>query len=163
MSYVKQNRDTSTGSALGDLVRKVMLTDITKGLSVTLRHVFEKRMTYQYPEKKRPVAERWRGMHQFMMNDDGRELCVACGMCSAVCPADAIKIHPGEREDGSRYPKEYSIEVARCIYCGYCEEVCPFYAIVLTTNYNTIEEKKEKLVYSKDDLIHPKWEREGAK
>ncbi len=84
-------------------------------------------------------------------------------MCSAVCPADAIVVQPGEREDGTRYPRVYDIHVARCIYCGYCEEVCPYSAIVLTTNYNTVEITKDRLVYDKQDLINPKWEKEGDK
>lgn len=162
MAFVKQNRETGTGSAVGDLIRTIFLVDLVKGLSLTLKHVFQRRITYQYPEQKRPVSDRWRGMHQFMVDDAGRELCVACGMCSAVCPADAIVAQPGEREDGSRYPAVYEVHVARCIYCGYCEEVCPYGAIVLTPHYNTTEKEKERLIYTKPDLIHPKWEREGA-
>ena len=161
MAYVKQNRDTSTGSAAGDLLRKVFLLEIFKGLGVTLKHTLQKRVTIQYPEQERPVSDRWRGMHQFMVDDEGKELCVACGMCSAVCPADAIVVKPGEREDGSRYPEVYDIHVARCIYCGYCEEVCPYGAIVLTPNYHTLEATRDQLVYTKENLIHPKWEKEG--
>ena len=163
MPYVKQNRDTSTGSAVGDLIRSVFLTDIIKGLGVTLKHVFKKPVTYQYPEQLRPISDRWRGMHQFMVNENGRELCVACGMCSAVCPSEAIIVEPGEREDGSRFPARYEVLVARCIYCGFCEEVCPYGAIVLTPNYHTTELTREKMVYSKQELITPKWEREDEK
>ena len=163
MAFVKQNRDTSTGSKVGDFVRTVLLTDIFKGMGVTLKHMFQKRITYQYPEQLRPVSDRWRGMHQFMVDENRRELCVACGMCSAVCPADAIVAKPGERPDGTRYPEVYEISVARCIYCGYCEEVCPYGAIVLTPHYNTSEKEKASLVYTKENLIHPKWEREGEK
>jgi NADH-quinone oxidoreductase chain I len=155
------NRETSTGSKVGDVVRTVFLTDILKGLGVTLKHMLKKPVTYQYPENPRPISDRWRGMHQFMVDDAGRELCVACGMCSAVCPSEAIMIEPGEREDHSRYPAVYEIEVARCIYCGYCQEVCPYSAIVLTTNFHTTELTRDKLVYDKQDLIVPKWEREG--
>lgn len=163
MAFVKMNRDTSTGSALGDLARSVFLVDLFKGMGVTFKHILKKPITYQYPEKTRPISDRWRGMHQFMVDEQGRELCVACGMCSAVCPANAINLEPGERDDGTRYPAVYEVLVARCIYCGYCQEVCPYGAIVLTPHFDTREPTREELIYSKEELIHPKWEKEENK
>ena len=148
---------------MGDAVRGMFLTDILGGMKITLRHLLTKKITVQYPEQRRPVAPRWRGMHQFMLDDNGRELCVACGMCAGVCPSQCIDVLPGEREDGTRYPERYSINVARCVYCGFCQEVCPYFAIKLTTHYETKEPSRDKLVYNKQDLITPKWEREGEK
>ena len=132
---------------------KIFLTDLMAGLSVTLRYAFKKPVTYQYPEVKRPISDRYRGRHRLVCNDDDSVRCVACGLCAAICPARCIYIEPGETPEGLRFPQVYEIEVGRCIYCGYCEQVCPFDAVVLTQEHELATLDKRVLLYEKNDLL----------
>jgi len=133
--------------------RKVLLVDLLQGLALTLKYAFTKPITYQYPEKRRPLAPLYRGRHRLTVHEDGTLKCVACGLCAAVCPSRCIYIEPGEREDGERFPQVYEIEVTRCVFCGFCQEVCPFDAIVLTEEYELATTHKAALLYDKDALI----------
>ena len=141
------------------ILQKIFLTDLFTGLSVTLKYMLKKPVTFQYPEKLRPIAPRYRGRHRLARNEDGSIKCVACGLCAAVCPSRCIYIEPGEAPNGLRYPQVYEIEIGRCIYCGYCAEVCPFDAIKLTQEYELATTDKRELLYDKDVLLEP---RDGA-
>lgn len=126
---------------------KVFLTDLITGLLTTGKYFFKKPVTYQYPEVRRPIGPRYRGRHRLVTNDDGSLLCVACGLCAAVCPSHCIYIEPGELPDGTRWPEVYEIETGRCVYCGFCVEVCPFDAVVLTQEHELAVLDKRELLY----------------
>ncbi len=138
-----------------------MLTEIFKGLSITLRELFKPPVTIQYPEVKRPVRQRFRGRHELRRYADGLERCIGCALCAAACPADAIYVEPAENTDteryspGERYAKTYEINMLRCIFCGYCEDACPTDAIVLTDAYELSADNRRDLIYTKDMLIVP--------
>ena len=106
-----------------------MIIPLLKGLSLTLKRFFSKPITISYPEKRKPIPERWRGMHYFNKNEKGETTCVACGLCVAICPSHCIYLEIGEREEGKRYPIKYEIDALRCIFCGFCQEACPVNAI----------------------------------
>ena len=138
-----------------------MLTEIFKGMSITLRELFKPPVTIQYPEIKRPVRQRFRGRHELRRYADGLERCIGCALCAAACPADAIYVEPAENTDteryspGERYAKTYEINMLRCIFCGYCEDACPTDAIVLTDVYELSADNRRDLIYTKDMLILP--------
>ena len=109
-----------------------------KGFGVTFRHIFQKPITQQYPEFKRPVYPRFRGRHRLHLHENGLEKCVGCSLCAAACPADCIRVVAAENtaehrvSAGERYARIYEINLSRCIFCGYCELACPFDAITLS-------------------------------
>jgi NADH-quinone oxidoreductase subunit I len=132
-----------------------------KGLLTTLKSMFQKPVTIQYPEEKRPVRARFRGRHVLHRYDNGLEKCIGCALCAAACPADAIFVEASENTDekryspGERYASTYEINMLRCIYCGYCEDACPTEAITLGDQYEmTFTERKEAL-YTKEHLLEP--------
>ena len=97
-----------------------------KGMALTFKHLIDPhKVTVQYPEQRDPLSPRWRGTHRMLTREDGKSKCVACGLCPTVCPANCIKLVPGEDEQGNRYPLVFEIDEFRCIFCGYCQEVCP--------------------------------------
>ena len=108
-----------------------------KGMALTFRHMGRKEFTMQYPEERSvddkrgtwTISPRWRGTHRMLTDEQGRAKCVACGLCPQICPANCIKLVPGEDEAGNRYPLIYEIDEFRCVFCGYCQEVCPEEAI----------------------------------
>jgi len=118
-----------------------------------LLHTVQKRVTVQYPEEKRYLPPRWRGRIILSRDPDGEERCVACYLCSAVCPVDCIALQATETEDGRRYPEWFRINFSRCIFCGLCEEACPTLAIQLTPDFEMGEYRRENLVYEKGDLL----------
>lgn len=126
---------------------------LVKGLLVTLKAFFSPPVTIRYPEHKREVAGRWRGIHYFERTDDGDTRCVACGLCVAICPSRCIRLVAVEREDGSRYPEAYEINTVRCIYCGMCAEACPVDAIKLGRDYEFVGYRREGLLLNKDELL----------
>ena len=102
----------------------------SRGLTHTLKHMLNpEKVTTQYPEEKESISKRWRGTHRMLTTEDGKAKCVGCGLCPSVCPANCIKLVPGEDEEGNRYPLVFEIDEFRCIFCGYCQEVCPEEAI----------------------------------
>ncbi|HVN53072.1 MAG TPA: NADH-quinone oxidoreductase subunit NuoI [Anaerolineaceae bacterium] len=133
-----------------------------KGLFETLRSfLFEKPVTIQYPEEKRPVRTRFRGRHVLKRYDNGLEKCIGCALCAAACPSDAIFVEAAENTDeeryspGERYASTYEINMIRCIFCGYCEDACPTEAIILGDNYELSFTTRESSIYTKEMLIEP--------
>jgi NADH-quinone oxidoreductase subunit I len=130
-----------------------MILPLLKGLWLTLRRIFSKPITYQYPEQKYKVPPRWRGIHYFRKNDAGETACVACGLCVAVCPNRCITLEIGERFDGTRFPLKYEIDPWRCIYCGFCQDACPVNAIRLGSDYEQAHYRKEDYLLDMKTLL----------
>ncbi|HZU87499.1 MAG TPA: NADH-quinone oxidoreductase subunit NuoI [Anaerolineaceae bacterium] len=132
-----------------------------KGLFTTLKMLFTKPVTIQYPEQKRQVRERFKGRHVLKRYDNGLEKCIGCSLCAAACPADAIFVEASENTDekrfspGERYASTYEINMLRCIYCGYCEDACPTEAIVLGDNYELSFTDRHDAIYTKERLLEP--------
>lgn len=126
-----------------------------RGFWVTLKHVFKKPVTLDYPRKKKPMAPRYRGRHYLERYDDGTERCVCCGLCAAACPADAIYMEPEETEKGERKAKLYEINLLRCIFCGFCEEACPEEAIFLGQDYEFSSDSRNDFLWTKEDMLVP--------
>ncbi len=129
-----------------------------KGMALTLKHLFEKKWTMQYPEQTAErdwtLSGRWRGTHRMAVKEDGTAKCVACGLCPQVCPANCIKLIPGEDAKGNRYPLVYEIDEFRCVFCGYCQEVCPEEAIHVGVHYENAEYSRDGFVYDLERLMH---------
>ncbi len=128
---------------------------LLKGLFYTLKQLFTKPITIEYPTKKREVSKRWRGLHRLKTDDKGKLKCVACGLCAAICPSDAIKVCPYEEEGGERYPKEFIIDEIRCIFCGFCAEACPMDAIELTGVYDYVDYNRSDFIFDISKLKTP--------
>ncbi len=126
---------------------------LVKGFSTVLRHLFRPPVTEQYPEYKRVLPARSRARIILTRDPYGDERCVACYLCSAVCPVSCISMQSAEREDGHRYARWFRINFARCIYCGFCEEACPTLAIQLTPDFEFCKDDILKMVYEKEDLL----------
>ncbi len=142
------------------IIRSFFLLDIIKGLTKTLYFMFKAKVTINYPFEKGPLSSRFRGEHALRRYPNGEERCIACKLCEAVCPAQAINIEAEEREDGSRRTTRYDIDMIKCIYCGLCEEACPVDAIVEGPNFEFTKETKEELLYDKEKLLDngDRWE-----
>jgi NADH-quinone oxidoreductase subunit I len=129
------------------------MLSILRTMETIFLHTFRKRETVLYPEKKRHIPPRWRGRIILSRSSDGNERCVACYLCSAVCPVDCISLQAAEDDHGRRYPGFFRINFSRCIFCGFCEEACPTLAIQLTTDFEMSEYVRHNLVYEKEDLL----------
>ena len=134
-------------------VKTFLLVELMRGLSVTGRHLFKRKITVQYPEEKTPKSPRFRGLHALRRYPNGEERCIACKLCEAVCPALAITIESEERSDGTRRTTLYDIDLFKCIYCGFCEEACPVDAIVETDIHEFHFENRGENVMTKDMLL----------
>ena len=126
---------------------------ILRTLWITFRHAFHRKVTVRYPEEKRKLPARWKGRIVLTRDPDGEERCVACYLCSSVCPVACIALQAGINEKGRRRPDFFRINFSRCIYCGLCEEACPTFAIQLTPDYEMAEYERKNLVYEKEDLL----------
>lgn len=134
-------------------LRQFLLIDIAGGLWITLSNMFRKKVTLQFPEEVTPASPRFRGEHALRRYPNGEERCIACKLCEAVCPAQAITIEAEPREDGSRRTTRYDIDMVKCIYCGLCEEACPVDAIVEGPNMNFAVGDRSTLIYTKEKLL----------
>jgi NADH-quinone oxidoreductase subunit I len=139
--------------ALKNFFGSVVLLELFKGMALTGRHLFERKITIQYPEEKTPQSSRFRGLHALRRYPNGEERCIACKLCEAVCPALAITIDSAQRDDGSRRTTRYDIDLTKCIFCGFCEEACPVDAIVETRVFEYHGEKRGDLIYTKQMLL----------
>ncbi len=136
-----------------EFLRSFLLFELLKGMSVTLKNFFRKKITIQYPEEKTPLSPRFRGLHALRRYPNGEERCIGCKLCEAVCPALAISIETEEREDKTRRTTRYDIDLTKCIFCGFCEESCPVDSIVETNIHEYHGEKKGDLYFTKDMLL----------
>ena len=147
-------------------IKTFLLWELLQGLWVTLKSMFQTKITLNYPEEKAPQSSRFRGLHALRRYPNGEERCIACKLCEAICPAQAITIEAGpRRNDGTRRATRYDIDMVKCIYCGLCQEACPVDAIVEGPNFEYATETREELYYDKERLLAngDRWEREIAK
>ena len=137
-----------------------MLGELCSGMFLTLKYMFKKPVTINYPFEKGKISPRFRGEHALRRYPNGEERCIACKLCEAVCPALAITIESEPRDDDSRRTTRYDIDMTKCIYCGLCEEACPVDAIVQGPNYEFAKETREELFYDKEKLLEngDRWE-----
>jgi len=136
-----------------DYFNTFLLVELGKGLALTGRHLFARKITIQFPEEKTPVSPRFRGLHALRRYPNGEERCIGCKLCEAVCPALAITIETAERADNTRRTTRYDIDLTKCIFCGFCEESCPVDSIVETHILEYHGEKRGDLYYTKEMLL----------
>lgn len=142
--------------ARGNLLDKFYVVAVFKGLMITLRHMFKKKVTIQYPDEKKVMPAAYRGLHMLTKDEEGRVKCVACEMCSTACPANCIRIvaADGDWQDSrEKYPEVYEIDLLRCIFCGMCVEACPEDAIDMTDLHTMADYTREDFIYDKDRLL----------
>ena len=150
---------------LFNYLKSLMLVEFLQGLWLTLTYMFKPKYNVNYPFEKFPQSNRFRGLHALRRYPNGEERCIACKLCEAVCPAQAITIEAEPRDDGSRRTTRYDIDMTKCIYCGFCQEACPVDAIVEGPNFEFATETREELYYDKDKLLAngDRWETEIAR
>lgn len=150
--------------SVAQFVNSFLLAEIVKGMALTFKYMFKPRVTINYPFEKGPISPRFRGEHVLRRYPNGEERCIACKLCEAVCPAQAITIEAEPRDDGSRRTTRYDIDMTKCIYCGLCQEACPVDAIVEGPNFEFATETREELYYNKEKLLAngDRWEAQIA-
>lgn len=147
MSVQKREKDLN-------ILEKLYIPEIVKGMALTLKSMFRPNVTMQYPEVRFEPPASYRGRPVLVQENNGVERCVACGLCSRVCPALAIEVQAAETElEKERYPVKFEINMLRCIFCGFCEEVCPEEAIVMSKDYELVFTNREDAIYGKDKLL----------
>src|SRR5437868_15008971 len=139
--------------SLKDFLGSFMLVELFKGMAITGKYMFSRKITVQFPEEKTPLSPRFRGLHALRRYENGEERCIACKLCEAVCPALAITIESDQRDDGTRRTTRYDIDLVKCIYCGFCEESCPVDSIVETDIHEFHFESRGETVYTKPMLL----------
>jgi len=135
------------------VLSSLMLVELLKGMALTGRYLFARKITVQYPEERTPMSPRFRGLHALRRYPNGEERCIACKLCEAVCPALAITIESEQRVDNTRRTTRYDIDLTKCIFCGMCEESCPVDSIVETRVFDYHGEKRGDLLYTKVMLL----------
>ena len=133
--------------------KSLLLWELLKGLRLTGKYLFARKITVQYPDERTPQSPRFRGLHALRRYPNGEERCIACKLCEATCPALAITIEAEPREDGSRRTTRYEIDLFKCIFCGFCEESCPVDSIVETRVYEYHFEKRGEQIMTKEKLL----------
>ncbi len=136
-----------------EFFKTFLLIELFKGMALTGRMMFARKITIQYPEEKTPMSPRFRGLHALRRYPNGEERCIGCKLCEAICPALAITIQTAQREDGTRRTTRYDIDLTKCIFCGMCEESCPVDSIVETRFMEYHGEKRGDLYYTKEMLL----------
>ncbi|MHB8454229.1 MAG: NADH-quinone oxidoreductase subunit NuoI [Acidiferrobacterales bacterium] len=139
--------------AIKRYINSFLLMELIKGLALTGRHLFARKITVQYPDERTPSSPRFRGLHALRRYPNGEERCIACKLCEAVCPALAITIESEQRSDGTRRTTRYDIDLTKCIFCGFCEESCPVDSIVETRVFDYHGEQRGDLYYTKAMLL----------
>src|SRR6478609_10621547 len=139
--------------AIKDFFGSLMLTELLKGMRLTGKYFFKRKVTLRYPQEKTPTSARFRGLHALRRYPNGEERCIACKLCEAVCPALAITIESDQREDGTRRTTRYDIDLTKCIFCGFCEESCPVDSIVETHIHEYHGEKRGQNIVTKPQLL----------
>jgi len=140
-------------TALDKAMTSFFFTEIVRGMWIVVEQMFRPPYTIKYPFEKGPLSPRFRGEHALRRYPSGEERCIACKLCEAICPAQAITIESEARADGSRRTVKYDIDMTKCIYCGFCQEACPVDAIVETQNQEYSTETREELLYNKEKLL----------
>jgi NADH-quinone oxidoreductase subunit I len=151
-------------STISRSLRGFLLLELVSGFALTLKYMFKPKVTINYPFEKGPLSTRFRGEHALRRYPDGEERCIACKLCEAICPAQAITIESEPRADGSRRTTRYDLDMNKCIYCGFCQEACPVDAIVEGPNFEYATERRAELIYNKQKLLDngDRWEAEIA-
>ena len=154
------NRSKVVSNKKMTFAESIYFPAIIQGMGITLKHMFKKPATVDYPNEERPRAKVWRGQHVLKRDDEGRERCTACGLCAVACPAEAITMTAAERNKDEKhlyreekYASVYEINMLRCIFCGMCEEACPKSAIYLTDRLVDTEQNRGSFIYGKDKLV----------
>jgi NADH-quinone oxidoreductase subunit I len=153
-------------AGIAQSLKSAMLAEFFSAFWLGMKYFFSPKATVNYPYEKGPISPRFRGEHALRRYPNGAERCIACKLCEAICPAQAITIEAGpRRNDGTRRATRYDIDMVKCIYCGYCEEACPVDAIVEGPNFEFATETREELLYDKEKLLAngDRWERLLAK
>jgi len=156
------NRSKVVSDKKMTFMERIYIPAILKGMSITIRHFFRKKVSINYPEQTREFSKVYRGQHVLKRDDEGRERCTACGLCAVACPAEAITMIAAERKTGEenlyreeKYAEVYEINMLRCIFCGDCEEACPKEAIFLTDRIVASQYERLPFIYGKDILVEP--------
>ena len=131
------------------------IAPLLTGLQSTLKNFFSKNLTVEYPDERREVSDSWRGLHEMVRDGNDNLLCVGCGLCASICPAEAISLVPYEDEEGNRYPEEFVIDELRCIFCGFCQEICPRGALRMSKVYDFVDYERKDFLFDLEKLRDP--------